>query len=202
MICLACREFSSVALCPGCARSLEVAPDRYLEPGVVVRSAWRHEGAGRVLVHRLKYDGVMAAGALLAEAMAARREDAPYPVRALGPSPRATRRRVRYGVDPGGDLARVIGRLTGIPVMAALRPGMLAPVRAGRSRAERRGPRFSLRCPVPDGLVLVDDVVTTGITLETAAGLLGGRCHLALTATAAVEINSSWRPERSKRDSN
>jgi predicted amidophosphoribosyltransferase len=202
MVCLACREFSAVAVCGRCARSLEPAPDRYLGPGVVVRSAWRHEGAGRALVHRLKYDGVMAAGAVLAKAMAARLEESPHPASALVPIPRATLRRVRYGADPGRDLARAVGRLAGVPVIAALRPPVLAPIRAGRPRAERREPRFSLRCPVPEGSVLVDDVVTTGLTLMAAAGLLKGSCGLAITATTALEINSSWSPERSKRDSN
>jgi hypothetical protein len=48
--------------------------------------------------------------------------------------------------------------------------------------------------------VLVDDVVTTGVTLAAASRVTG--CGLAVTATAVPEMRSSWASHRSKETRN
>lgn len=110
-------------------------------------------------------------------------EAMPLHVAALVPIPRAPLRKSRYGVDPAVLLARLIGREAGIPVVLALRAPLWWPANAGTSRARRRSPGFRALRDVPPGSVLVDDVVTTGMTLVSAAAVT--RLGRALTATRA-----------------
>lgn len=147
--------------------------------GLSVVGAFRHHGSARALVHRLKYHADLGAGRILARAMA-NRVDAEWSC--LVPVPRAILRRFRYGIDPARWLAREVGRLSGLPVVDALAPGVWWPPHAGAKA--RRPP--SLRLTVLPGAmaVLVDDVATTGATLDEAAVLTGA--HLALVANVAL----------------
>lgn len=181
MVCLACRAWSRTALCDACAATLRPAPDAHV--GFVVRPALAHIGAGRVLVLRLKYEGVPAAGRVLAAAMVAR---LPPGARTLVPIPRSLPRRVRFGVDPGRTLAGAMGRMTGLPVADLLRPEWWHRPNAGQSRGLRRVPRFDVVRQPPPGTVIVDDVLTTGATLVAAHGVLGPNVVGAVTATRSL----------------
>jgi predicted amidophosphoribosyltransferase len=136
------------------------------------------------LVHRLKYEGVLSAGRLLAaEGMA---HLVPHDATALVPIPRTKWRAIRYGVDPAVVLADRLAELTGVPVAPSLRPSLYGRRHAGRVVGQRHVPVFALAVPPPPRSVLVDDVLTTGITLESAAHVLGGRATAAITATVSV----------------
>lgn len=138
-----------------------------------------HDGPARQLVHRLKYEGFVAAASVLAPAMAPLVDGA----EALVPVPRTHLRRHRYGVDPAMELARAVARLTGIPVVRALHPAVVGQARAGRRRDERSEARFRFVHAPPPGAVLVDDVVTTGGTVRHTGAMLG--LAVAVTATSA-----------------
>jgi len=184
MICLGCssRAAPGERLCGRCRLGFAAGGESRLPGGVLVRSAFAHEGTARLLVHRLKYGGHHAAAAVLAGAMAGR---LPPGAGALVPVPRARLRRWRYGVDPAVELARALGRACSLPVVTALAPEWWHRRRAGLAGARRGLPRFRLVRGVPAGAVLVDDVVTTGATLRAAAAALGGPCA-AVTATTAL----------------
>lgn len=152
--------------------------------GTTVRAALLHTAAARALVHRLKYQGLAAAAGPLAGVMAGLLDPLPP---ALVPVPRAPARRWRYGIDPGSELAAAVGVIAGVPVIPALRAGWWHRRRAGAADARRGVPRFHRTGTLPDGIVLVDDVVTTGATLGAAAAVLEVTCW-ALTATAAPSI--------------
>jgi predicted amidophosphoribosyltransferase len=177
---MVCSTWSSDRLCDQCrSRLVQVPP--LVSGELSIASAFRHETVARRLVHLLKYDAIGGAADVLALSMVERL----YPrARAVIPVPRAWLRRARHGVDPAMELARRLSNLSGIPVVAALRPHLWWPAHAGSDRASRRPPGFRQVAPVPDNAVLVDDVATTGITLSTAGDLLG--VTMAVTATRAV----------------
>jgi predicted amidophosphoribosyltransferase len=183
MICLACRRLYPGLLCAGCQAGLRPAPDRLLVGDLRVRSAYLHTGPARALVHSFKYRGIGEAGRILAEAMA--------PLLPAGvilvPLGRARLRQLGYGIDPARELCRHLALRGGLEVADLLVPPWISPGRARVSRKRRRPPMFSVRrlpeCPV----VLIDDVVTTGGTIEHARRLMGRSVVLAITAT------SSWR---------
>ena len=167
MVCLACGVLSPSSLCSPCRLHLRAAPEQAL-PGVgVVSSGFRHEGPARTLVHHLKYRGVVAAGRILAEAMAPLIPAAAV----LVPVVRVGWRRLKYG------------RLTGRPVVGALSAPLWGRARAGGHHGF--APRFRRVRPVDGDVVLVDDVVTTGSTLVAAAQVLSGVTG-AVTATSSI----------------
>lgn len=161
-MCLSCRVRSG-PLCPECRRSLEPAPPTEVF-GRVVFSAFLHSGAARHLVHRVKYDGSAAAARLLSRVLAPM---LPAHASTLVPIPRAAARRWRLGVDGAELLARSLSHITGLTVEGLL----VAPVwyrsHAGSGRAGRSQPALRSRAAT-EGMVLVDDVITTGATLRAA----------------------------------
>ncbi len=167
------------SICDGCRRRLVAAPDRSLPDGLLVRGAWRHEGPARRLMLLLKYRGVGAVAPLMAAAMAAR---LPAGAAVLVPVPRARLRAWRYGGDPAAELAVALAAATGLPVCRALRAGWWWPRHAGAGRAGRAPPRFRATRRLA-GAVLVDDVLTTGATLQAAARAMGPCVIGAVTAT-------------------
>ena len=157
-----------------------------------VRSAALHTGAMRAVVHALKYDGRRSIAKPLAELM---RTAAPEMLRdaaAAVPVPLHPARRRARGFNQAYDLARHLQ----LPVIQALRRTRATRTQTALPADERRanvagafaGTRHAvtLRGLV---VVLVDDVRTTGATLEACATVLkeaGVREVRALTA-ARVE---------------
>jgi predicted amidophosphoribosyltransferase len=169
MVCLSCRG-PGQRLCPDCLRLIQPALGLRTPGGVTVNAWAAHEGPARTLVRRLKYEGVLAVAELVAEDLA---RHIPGPAQCLVPVSRNFVRRVRYGVDPASQLASALSHRTGLPVVHALQPGVWGRANAGSRKDSRVPPRFSVRRRVAFP-VLVDDVVTTGVTLDAAAEMLGG----------------------------
>ena len=165
-------------VCPRCAAVLRSAPVRNAG-GVVVYSAFLHDGPAREAVLRLKYQaiGVPEIGRLLTTLL-------PPGSTALVPVPRVAARRWRYGVDPALEIARSLAKASGLAVITALRAPTWVHRRAGVAGARHGDPRFRGVVEVPQGAVLVDDVITTGATLRAAARVTG--ITTAVTFTAAL----------------
>ena len=179
MTCSACRQVSREWLCRSCLRSLATVPER-VRGGVHVRSAFGHDGAARLLVHRLKYEAVSGIAERLAEVL---EPLLPSDTTALVPVPRVWLRRWRYGIDPATALVTILSARVGLPVVQALRPRIWVQRRAGPAGGRRGVQSFRVRNAAPVGSILVDDVVTTGTTLRVAAGVAG--CWRAVTVTAS-----------------
>lgn len=132
------------------------------------------------MVHELKYRGVVGFAGLAASMIVER-----VPLLPMVPVPRGLGRRLRYGVDGALELALSLSALTGAPVFRLLRAPLHSPRRAGGDH-KSPAPAFGLRRAFPGQVVVVDDVVTTGATIEAAVRALGrGRVALAVTANSA-----------------
>jgi ComF family protein len=164
--------------CRGCA----------LHPIVLdaVRSLFRYEGDVRRLVHKLKFGDFSALAEVMAPAMTDLVE---WPVDVVAPVPLAAGRERERGYNQSRLLARGIAAAIGAALVEPLRRrGGRAPQARTASAEERRrnvrdafalAPRVSVS---GQRLLLVDDVATTGATLDACARLL--------RAAGAVEVTA------------
>jgi predicted amidophosphoribosyltransferase len=180
MVCLVCHRLDRWSLCSECRLSLRPAPDRILPEGVRLIPAFEHTGAARELIHHLKYRGMTDYAELVAAVIAPR-----VPPLPLVPVPRALSRRLRYGIDPARVLANRLSTRTSAPVLPLFQPRLHTRRRAGGDHQRKVG-LFRIRGPAPDSLLLVDDVVTTGATVEAAIRSLGQRRVVAVIAANAA----------------
>lgn len=178
------------AACPRCALPLaagEALPGaqaqacgeclRRSPPLDAVRAAFIYGFPVDRLLPRLKFHGDLAAGRLLAAAMAAACADMPRPD-ALLPLPLARARLRRRGYDQALELARPLARSLSIPLLdgALVRRRDTAPQSTLDAVARRRNLGGAFAVPagahLPTHVALVDDVMTTGATLHAAARAL------------------------------
>jgi len=148
---------------------------------------YAHTATAARLVHNLKYKRCLVAGRFLAAAMA---ERLPVGATALVPVRRSLSRRIGYGIDQANILATAVGEIVDLPVINAVKPPLWWRRRAGASREERTAIPFRARQAVPSGAVLIDDVLTTGTTVLSAAEALAPTQLSVLVATAAGRMDS------------
>ena len=158
------------------------------------RSFGVYEGTLRRLIHLLKYERMQPLAKPLADVMAVTMESLPTPD-LLVPVPLFRTRQWRRGFNQALTLSRGIARRTGIPLdKQAVRRRRDTQPQAGLSYAERRrnvAGAFvvSQRGRVAGKVILViDDVMTTGATLDACARSLktaGAKSVFALTVARA-----------------
>lgn len=189
MLCQVCRRpASSLIACDVCRRLLRPAPDRVLRGGVPVYAAFEHSGPARVLAHHLKYRGLVGYARVVAAILAPR-----VPEGLLVPVSRALSRRLRFGTDPAVLIATHLSRETGSQVSRLLEPPLHTRRRAG-SDHRREVPVPGLRKRTLEKVVLVDDVMTTGATLEAAVSAIGvNQVRAAVVANAVPDWPASPR---------
>ena len=211
--CVACRDAlprAELWLCASCTRALPWLPARTCArcglaahrrgcpaAGAAFARAWAplaHDGVARQLVAALKFRGALPVAALMAAHVAA---NLPESLRtgepaALVPVPSQAVRARRRGFDPAGALAAALAPRLGLPVLRCLRRRDHAERQVGSSRLQRRRAgrlAIELRAPPPRRALLVDDVHTTGATLDACArALVAGGCGevVALTYTRTL----------------
>lgn len=171
-------------------------------PPTARRAAGVHAGTLRAIIHAFKYDGRRSLARPLAQRMQDAGGDWLHEADVAVPVPLHGLRRWRRGFNQAADLAAHLG----IPVVHALRRtrhtgrqvelsraarlealgGAFAPARRGSRRAGAAAIRGR-------SVVLVDDVITTGATVEACAAVLrnaGARQVRALSAALAVAARS------------
>jgi len=165
------RPQASGILCPDCWQS------RTQIDGI--RSAFRFDEVIRQAIYQLKYHNLKAISSCLAELSADYLQLNPLPGEAIVPVPLHPRRLRERGYNQSGLLAKELGRLTNLPVIedCLIRVKEARPqVRASNVRERRRNVAnaFICRDEKVSGkqIILVDDVCTSGATLESCASAL------------------------------
>lgn len=186
ILCAGCRRglpWLREPRCGRCALPLPHARGRCPATGAAYETAWAavaYEGVARDALLALKFSaarplaGVMAAQIATGAGLA--REATIVAV------PAHPRRRRARGFDPAELIAAALSRRSGLPLARALRRGAGASRQLGASRSARRDVAsldFRARGRPPELVLLVDDVHTTGATLDACAVALrcaGSRC--------------------------
>jgi ComF family protein len=155
------------ALCPRCRRA-----SRFVDRG---RAIGAYDGALREIIHAFKYEGRRSLACPLGELMRRRGADVLEGAAWAVPVPLHHSRRRRRGFNQAADLARHIG----VPAVAALRRVRATPSQIGlpavrRHRNVHDAFAVTRHAAALAGsiLVLIDDVSTTGATLEACARVL------------------------------
>ena len=196
-LCEACLSEAPYAIGPRCPRCWKAwrgdacSDCQRLDSAVVAqRAAFSYDGVARSAVLALKFQGVSALAQEMARAMAKTLAEWRPAVDIVVPVPLGWLRRRTRGYNQSALLAREVCRTSGLPLEArALRRARQTPPQAEQpdEAARRRNiaGAFALGSrPVGGSVLLIDDVATTGATLDACARVLldgGAREVFALT---------------------
>jgi ComF family protein len=161
-----------------------------------IRSAFLFQGAIQDAIYAFKYRGARSIGILLAQCMAEFWLQTPETVDVLIPVPLHPDRERQRGYNQAAILAEILGRMIERPVETRA----LVRVRPTRSQTKlsvaerRRNVADAFTCVMGEDIrghdiMLVDDVATTGATLDACAVALlagGARSVRAFTLARAV----------------
>ena len=171
-------------LCPNCGRSQAsgiVCPDCRQRQTEIdgIRSPFRFDEVIRKAIHQLKYRNLKAISPCLAELLADYLRSNSLPGEALVCVPLHPRRLRERGYNQSSLLARKLGRRIDLPVIedCLIRITQAQPqVRAVDVEERRRNVADAFVCRDENvggkQIILIDDVCTSGATLETCAAAL------------------------------
>jgi len=186
-ICGSCRQTLSVIsppVCPRCGRPQSrgmPCPECVDWSAEIdgIRAPFFFDGVIRQAIHQLKYRNLRALAIPLAELLHNYFMENPVSGEVLVPVPLHRRRYRERGYNQSALLARGLGRLSGLPVVenSLVRRRYASPQARAASAGERRdnvAGAFACRDERLQGkeVILVDDVSTSGATLNTCAGIL------------------------------
>lgn len=178
-LCAACGRScrAGAVLCTRCSRRLAEAEPLAGRGASGLDRVWSsavHEGVARDLVSALKFRRLLPVAATMAERIEWLAPESLLSG-AIVPVPSARLRSLGRGFDPAAEIAAALALRTGVPLRPVLSRSDLGR-QLGKRRAQRIGrpPHVHLRGEAPSGVLLVDDVLTTGATLAACARALRG----------------------------
>lgn len=184
-VCWSCSGLSRRGdpLCASCLASLHrLTPEPVLLCGVPVWAPLAYSGPARDLVRALKFRGAIGLAHTMAAQIVANAPPGLLDAHLI-PVPLHPKRLRSRGYNQAAAIAEAVGRRAGRPTLQRLARSGPSVTQVGRDRAERKaGPAGSIRAEgdIPETVLLVDDVVTTGGTL--------GACRDALVAAGARDV--------------
>lgn len=201
--CPFCHRFldGGMRVCSRCERSLPYMPagglDRTFENLDECFSVLRYEGDVRKSLHRYKFGGVSAYAGCYAKLLAECIEDNAIYADVVTWAPLSARRLRERGYDQARLLAEGAAEYMETPCLPLLKKRRHNAAQSGTKSADerRRNVRgvytYAGNTPLDDMTVLlVDDIVTTGATLDECAGVLrkaGAAEILALTLACTMD---------------
>jgi len=161
------------------------------------RAAVRYDDVARELVHRFKYGDRLDLAPLMGRWMARAGRELLADADALIPVPLHWRRLWARRFNQSAALAGAISKTSGVPVLhSALKRVRATAQQVGLSKAERAtNVQGAFRVPAEDKaqvagrrLILIDDVLTSGATVDTCARALlrAGAAHVDVLTFARV----------------
>ena len=182
-ICFLCHKaMSDLGVCAACRSHSSLGR---------ISVATLYTGTALQLVHQLKFNRATAASAIIATHIFTHIRLPEHAV--ITHAPTATSRRRQRGYDQAQCIARQLAKLSGLPYVSLLaRAGQKRQL--GKTRAERMHQQREIYRPRQAVLiqnktiVLVDDVITTGSTLQASAATLlsAGAAKIEAIAFAAA----------------
>ncbi len=187
ILCPACRNRLAQVAVPFCARcglpqtTGRPCPDCSGQNFVIngIRSVFLFEGLLRKAVHHFKYDNLRTLARPLAEAMADYLKRSTIPVDMLVPVPLHPTRLRERGYNQSLLLAREMGKMCGLPVehrWLERKVNTLPQAKTTDARERHQNMQDVFFCHPASfsnkNILLVDDVATTGATLNACAAAL------------------------------
>ena len=186
-ICDSCRQSLLQIIPPLCPKCGRPQPSGTLCPACVswqakidgIRSPFRFDGVIRQAIHQLKYRNLRALALLLAQLLRDYLAANPVPAEVLVPVPLHKKRLRERGYNQSSLLARELGKLIELPIVddCLIRERHSLPQARTSTVDERRSNvvnAFACRDCELQGkqVLLIDDVSTTGATLDACAEVL------------------------------
>ena len=182
--CLKCGQHNPYGLyCEGCKSSIR--PEQVL-------ALYRYNGIAKDLIHIFKYEDGQSLTSVFGKKLGSAIKKHRLSGFVLVPIP-LSKKRLRYrGYNQSLFLAKEITRHTSVPYADIMerKQSVLSQVQTGSKRERRQNVTgvFSIKKDVdlPSKIVLVDDVITTGATVEEATRILkqAGACEVRVLSIA------------------
>lgn len=169
--------------CFQCGRPLPLEPCHFCKDKKLslqgIFSPFRYEGLIREAIHNFKYQNLKALAPTLAWLLKEYLEFHPLPVEVIVPVPLHPKKLKERGYNQAGLLAQELGKITGLPVIEnSLKRKRDTPPQTKMGSAEERWRNVCDAFFCQEGeikgkkVLLIDDVCTTGATLDACAKAL------------------------------